>query len=105
MIDGNDDAYPICLLMFVENWQHRLSSKHLEAILPLMDLPVASRPQRLGLRISSMVKKLCSNQECDQLLHVSIFVGKLSQTLVNSCQTRSREEREEVPFIWLSFTV
>ena len=77
----------------------RLSLKHLEAVTPLLDLPASSRPQRLGLRVSSMVKKLCSSMQCSDLPQVSLLIGKLSQTLVNSCRTRSREEREEVRFL------
>ena len=61
-----------------------------------MDLPSSSRPQRLGLRISSMVKKLCSTEQCSHLAEVSKFIGKLSRTLLDSCRTRSREERVDV---------
>lgn len=64
---------------------------HLTAALPLLDMP--NRPQQIGLSISSLAKKLCSSACPPEVLSL---VAKLTQPLGSSCQSRSREEREEV---------
>ncbi|XP_057368025.1 uncharacterized protein LOC130689027 [Daphnia carinata] len=69
----------------------RPTGKHLTAALPLLDM--ASFSRQASLSISSMAKKLCING-CSS--EVSQLVGKLSKQLGNACQSRSREEREEI---------
>lgn len=69
----------------------RPTEKHLKAALTLLDMPSFSR--QASLSISSLARKLCIGG-CSS--EVNLLVGKLSKQLGNSCQTRSREEREEV---------
>lgn len=71
----------------------RPTEKHLAAVLPLLDIVPPSRPANAALRISSLARKISSKGRSAE---VSILVNKLSQQLGASCQTRSREEREEV---------
>jgi hypothetical protein len=66
----------------------------LNAALPLLDNAAFSR--RISLSIASMAKKVCATGCVSE---VFLLVGKLSKQLGNSCQTRSRDEREEVLFI------
>jgi hypothetical protein len=68
----------------------------LNAALPLLDNAAFSR--RVSLSISSMAEKVCATGCVSE---VSLLVGKLSKQLGNSCQTRSRDEREEVMFMKL----
>ena len=63
----------------------------MKAALPLLD--VASVFRRASLSLSSLARKLCASG-CGSEVH--LLVGKLSKQLGNSCQTRSREEHEEV---------
>ena len=71
----------------------RPTALHLSAALPLLDMP--NRPQQIGLSVSSLARKLCSiSSGCPA--EVLSLVAKLTQPLGSSCQSRSREEREEV---------
>ena len=68
----------------------RPTENHLVAALPLLDMP--NRPRNIGLSISSMARKLSSAPSPG----ISLLISKLTQPLGSSCQSRSREEREEV---------
>lgn len=62
-----------------------------------------SRPHQASLSISSLARKLCSNGCAPEAeTSLSSLINKLSQPLGISCETRSREEREEVIF-WKIF--
>lgn len=71
---------------------------HLAAALPLLELPPTLRPHQAPLSVAALGRRVCADgrRRCAQLAPVAQLVGKLSRTLVNSCVTRSREERDEV---------
>ena len=66
------------------------------AALPLLDLQPLVRPHQVALSVSALAKKMCSSRDCSKVSQVTLLINKLSRSLVNACQTRSREEREEV---------